>query len=160
MKRTLTVMGLLFVLVVTSVLLTSFASPNAEADGRRGFSVRDIRGDYSVAFDGEITEGPLVGHAVAVGRVRSNGRGNFVFSRTLNVNGMAILPQTGECEYSVNPDGTGAADCTVMTPGQPNARETFAFTIVSTKEVDFVSTTPGAAVLGVGKKQSRRSDDD
>ena len=28
------------------------------------------------------------------------------------------------------------------------------------EEVDFVSTTPGAAVLGVGKKQSRNRDDD
>ena len=145
MKRALVATILLSVLGMTTILVTSFVSPSAEADGRRGFSERDIRGDYSVAFDGEITEGPLVGHAVAVGRVRSDGRGNFVFSRTLNVNGTTVLRQRGSCTYSVNRDGTGTADCTVRTAGQPNTMETFAFTIVNRREVE---------------KQSRSNDDD
>ena len=161
MHRTLSAV-LLSIFALSSVLFVTSAPPNAEARGKRGFSgftVRDVRGDYSVSFHGEITEGPVVGHAVAVGVARSDGKGNLEIARTLNLNGSLILEQSGECSYSVSPDGSGEASCTFETPGLPDIQETYALAVVDDKEVDYISTTPGTAVLGIGKKQKHGSDD-
>ena len=158
MHRTLSAV-LLSIFALSSVLFVTSAPPNAEARGKRGFSVKDVRGDYSVSFHGEITEGPVVGHAVAVGVARSDGKGNLEIARTLNLNGSLILEQSGECSYSVSPDGSGEASCTFETPGLPNIQETYALAVVDDKEVDYISTTPGTAVLGIGKKQKHGSAD-
>jgi hypothetical protein len=155
-------------LKMSAMLLSALASPillggvtpvSADDRGNRGFSLRDIRGDYSVSFEGEITEGPIVGHAVAVGLGRSDGKGNLRVSRTININGTLILEQTGVCTYTVERSGAGTATCTFSAPGVPDSNETYALVVVDHSEVDYISTTPGIAVLGVGKKQKGGSDD-
>lgn len=159
MHRTVSAV-LLSILALSSSLLLSLATPSVDARGNRGFSVKDIRGDYSVSFHGEIAEGPVVGHAVAVGAGHSDGKGNLRVTRTLNINGTFIVEQTAVCTYSVNPNGTGEASCTFSAPGLPDSQEDYALVIVDHSEVDYISTTPGTAVLGTGKKQGRGSSDD
>jgi hypothetical protein len=150
---------LLLSALASSILLGGVATASADNRGNRGFSLRDIRGDYSVTFEGEVTEGPVVGHAVAAGLGRSDGKGNLRVNRTININGTLILEQTGVCTYTVEPSGAGKASCTFSAPGVPDSSETYALVIVDHTEVDYISTTPGIAVLGVGKKQKRGSDD-
>jgi hypothetical protein len=151
---------LLSILFLSSSLFVSFRPPAAEARGSRGFSVRDIRGDYSVSFHGEITEGPFVGHVVAVGLGQADGKGNLRVARTINLNGSLVLDQTGVCTYSVNKSGAGAANCTFSTSGFPDVQEAYALVIVDPTEVDYISTTPGTAVLGIGKKQRPGTSDE
>src|SRR5881628_1516602 len=68
--------------------------------------------------------------------------------RTLVAGGAAIR-QTFTCSYTVNPDGTGSARCTVITEGFPNSVETFDFVIVERKkEAFFTSTTAGSTIRG------------
>jgi hypothetical protein len=148
---------LLPILALSSSLYLSFAPAVVEARGSRGFSVKDLRGDYSVSFQGEITEGPLLGHVVAVGIAHSDGDGNLRVTRTININGSLVLEQTGVCEYSVRRNGAGQADCTFSAVGFPDVEESYALAIVDKGEVDYISTTPGTAVLGIGKKQQHRS---
>jgi hypothetical protein len=131
---------LLFILASSSFLLVGLL----EAKHSRGFSLKD----------------PVVGHAVAVGIGTSDGNGNLKVSRTININGTVILKQTGVCTYTVEKSGAGTATCKFSAPGVPDSDETYALVIVDKKEVDYISTTPGLAVLGVGKRQQRDSDDD
>jgi hypothetical protein len=141
--------------LASSILLGGLATASDDDRGKGGFSLRDIRGDYSVTFEGEVTEGPVVGHAVAVGLGRSDGKGNLRVRRTININGTLILEQTGVCTYTVERSGEGTATCTFSAPGVPDSNESYALVIVDHTEVDYISTTPGIAVLGVGKKQKR-----
>ena len=101
-----------------------------------------------------------MGHVVALGIARSDGNGSFRLTRTINLNGVLTLEQTGICTYTVEEAGAGRAACTVSTAGLPDVEETYALVIVDKTEVDFMSTTPGTVVRGVGKKQRPSSSRD
>jgi hypothetical protein len=123
-----------------------------EALADRSFSERNVRGPYSFSFDGEIAG---IGPVAAVGRLDADGQGNITDAvRTLAVNGEIVI-QTFHCTISVNPDGTGSAECPLDDPlqGFPET-ETFDFVLEEqARAFRLVGTTPGVTVLGGGRRQ-------
>lgn len=124
-----------------------------EALADRSFSERDVRGPYSFSFDGEIVG---VGPVAAIGQLDADGQGNITDAvRTLVVNGRTVM-QTFHCTISVNPDGTGSAECPLdddPLSGFP-AIETFDFVLEQrARAFRLVGTTPGVTVLGGGRRQ-------
>jgi len=153
--------------VVLTIAVLCLAAPAVEAggqnegsdnDGGGTFSVRDVQGPTAFNFDGFATV--LVGGTAttapvaSIGRFFADGRGHLTNGvRTLVVGGTAI-DQRFKCDYSVNPNGTGEAKCTVMTAGAPNTEETFDFVIVERKQsAFFTGTTPGVTIRGATKLQ-------
>lgn len=119
----------------------------------RSFSERDVRGPYSFSFHGEIVN---VGPVAAIGRLDADGQGNITDAvRTLVVNA-EIVVQTFRCTISVNPDGTGSAECPLdddPLPGFPQT-ETFDFVLEQhARAFRLVGTTPGVVVSGGGRRQ-------
>src|SRR5438309_8052606 len=107
----------------------------------------------------------IVGVASAPGATANDGftnadvRGPYGFSlrsltdgvRTLSAGGV-VLHQTFTCTYTVNPNGTGSAVCTILSGG--TGTESFAFVLTDKRRaVPFVATNPGFAVRGVSVKQ-------
>src|SRR5918999_3875759 len=111
-----------FALLVSSsitFLLGGFADSNAAStnDPRdhkgRAFRDADVKGAYAFSFDGVVI---AAGPVAATGVVIADGNGNITSAvRTLNFNG-AVVRQTFTCTYSVNPNGTGSAECPVDDP--------------------------------------------
>jgi hypothetical protein len=135
---------------LTTAMLGGGVIDQALAD--RSFSERDVRGPYGFSFEGEIVD---VGPVAAVGRFDADGRGNVTNAvRTLSVNGITVI-QTFHCTLSVNPDGTGSAECPLDDP-LPDfpATETFDFVLEHhARAFRLVGTTPGLVVLGGGQRQ-------
>jgi hypothetical protein len=136
-------------------IVTSHAATNdaTEIVNRgRNFTEADVRGAYAFSFQGTVIE---LGPFAATGVVVADGKGNIINAvRTLNVNGIAVQ-QTFTCTYSVNPNGTGSADCSVANPlpGAPSL-ETFDFALEDGgRAFRLISTTPGFTAVGAGKKQ-------
>jgi hypothetical protein len=136
-------------------LVTSHAATNdaTEIVNRgRNFTEADVRGAYAFSFEGTVIQ---LGPFAATGIVVADGKGNIINAvRTLNVNGTAVQ-QTFTCTYSVNPNGTGSADCSVANPlpGAPSL-ETFDFALEDGgRAFRLISTTPGFTAVGAGKKQ-------
>lgn len=157
MRTKWTVLGPAATVGVAALVSMGLGASTAEARGGAGFSEKDLRGTYTAYFQGELTQGPVTGHAVAIGLVSFDGRGGYEVSRTVHVSGpggSVILPQTADCTYTVNPAGGVAAECTVHTPGQPDASESLSGTITSRKHLYFMSVTPGLAAVGEARKQS------
>jgi hypothetical protein len=140
MRRTFCTVGAILALV----FLVAVA-----AEANKGFSVKDVDGPTAFDFDGFAGPSP----AAAVGRFVADGHGNITDGvRTLVIGGVTFH-QTFECTYTVNPNGTGTATCTVMT-GTAESVETFDFVIVEKKkEAFFTSTTSGVTVRGRTKRQ-------
>jgi hypothetical protein len=138
-------------LMVLLVVLTLNLAPSAVALADKTFTNGDIKGSYAFSFQGEILG---VGPAAASGMFKANGRGSITEAvRTISFGGS--VTQTFTCTLSVNPNGTGSAECPLddPIPGFP-AVETFDFVLEdNAKGVRFVSTTPGFVVLGSGRKQ-------
>lgn len=146
-------------LPIALLVLGTLAVPAAHAKQGDTFGDSDVRGDYSFAFDGVlIIEGQPVPIA-ASGQFEADGEGTYTnFVRIVNVGGGLVLRQEGFGTYSVNPDGTGSAEFTVMTVDPPEAfpdtTETFFFTIAGNRrKAQFVSTTPGSVAMGLAIKQ-------
>jgi hypothetical protein len=118
----------------------------------RNFTEADVRGAYAFSFQGTVIQ---LGPFAAAGIVVSDGKGNIINAvRTLNINGTAVQ-QTFTCIYSVNPNGTGSADCTLANPlpGAPIV-ETFDFALEDAgRAFRLISTTPGFTAVGTGKRQ-------
>lgn len=135
---------------LAAAMLSAGVIDQALAD--RSFSERDVRGPYSFSFEGEIVS---VGPVAAVGRFDADGRGNITNAvRTLAVNGITAI-QTFHCTFTVNPDGTGSAECPLDDP-LPDfpATETFDFVLEQhARAFRLVGTTPGVVVLGGGQRQ-------
>ena len=132
------------------VMLIFSYIPVAQAD--KGFSVADLKGNYSFSFEGQVIG---VGPVAAVGAFLADGKGNILEAvRTISINGLS-LTETFTCALTVNPDGTGSAICPldIPAPGAP-AVESFDF-VLGNKGRTFrhVGTTPGVVVLGSGRRQ-------
>jgi hypothetical protein len=138
----LLIMGLIW-------LLTSV--PSARADDE--FTNADVRGSYGFSLDGTILgTGPGTGPVAAVGFFEADGKGNLTDGvRTLAVSG-AVLHQTFTCTYTVNPNGTGSAVCSILSGG--TGTERFDFVLTDKKRrVPFVATNPGFVIRGVSIRQ-------
>jgi hypothetical protein len=140
----------LTIIWLATAMLSAGVADQALAD--RSFSERDVRGPYSFSFEGEIVS---VGPVAAVGRFDADGRGNITNAvRTLAVNGVTTS-QTFHCTITVNPDGTGSAECPLDDP-LPDfpATETFDFVLEQhARAFRLLGTTPGVVVLGGGQRQ-------
>ena len=121
------------------------AIPAALADPK--FSERDIKGPYGFAFDGFVgapgapTAATLP--VASIGRFTADGHGKLEDgTRTLVVGGNAVQ-QTFTCNYTVNGDGTGHADCLVtpVTPPTP-PDEHFDFVIVNKGDEAYFTAVP------------------
>ena len=143
----------LFSLMV-AVIITTMISSSAQADGRRGFSVKDVKGDYAFYFDGQIVG---VGQVAATGAFHADGRGNVTRAvHTISVLGYSRT-ETFTCTIAVNPNGTGSANCPLDNPaaGAP-PEETFDFVLEdNAKAFRMVGTTEGFVVLGGGRRQQK-----
>ncbi|PYN89574.1 MAG: hypothetical protein DMD87_05225 [Candidatus Rokuibacteriota bacterium] len=127
-------------------------------DAAPGFSAKDVDGPTAFDFDGFVTVllggTPTTVPAAAMGRFVADGDGSITDGVRTLVAGGAAIRQTFTCSYTVNPDGTGSARCTVITEGFPNSVETFDFVIVERKkEAFFTSTTAGSTIRGRTKRQ-------
>jgi hypothetical protein len=146
------IMSGLMPLVVGFIDSNAGAIDDTQRHKGRMFRDADVEGPYAFSFDGTLIG---VGPIAATGVVVADGKGNITSGvRTLNVNGL-VAQQTFTCKYSVNPDGTGSADCAVDNPlpGAPGV-ETFDFALEDkARAFRLVGTTPGFTVLGSGAKQ-------
>ncbi|MDH3446053.1 MAG: hypothetical protein OEN50_19170 [Deltaproteobacteria bacterium] len=138
------VMAVLVIEAVSAVEVT----PRSEG---RTFTASDVKGRYVFSFQGE-----AVGLAVvaATGVLTADGRGNITEGvRTITVNGVATT-QTFTCIVTVNPNGTGSAECLLDDPQGFPPEETFSFVLHDNgKAFKFVSTTAGLVLLGSGERQ-------
>ena len=137
--------------ILTIALLAASTAINAESSGKT-FSVADVKGNYGFSFDGQIVG---VAPVAATGAFSADGKGNITSAvRTISVGGVPIT-ETFTCTLTVNPNGTGSAVCPLDQPS-PNfpAVETFDFVLEDNKKAfRMVGTTPGAVVLGAGRRQ-------
>jgi len=133
-------------------LLSFIYTPLGSALADKGFSVKDVRGNYGFSFQGQIVD---VGPVGAVGRMTADGEGNVTDAvRTISINGVPVT-QTFTCSITVDPDGTGSAVCPLdePLPGTP-AVETFDFVLEDkARAFRIVGTTPGIVVVGSGREQ-------
>src|SRR3989442_15629183 len=143
MKRLLLSLLTMGIVVVASV-------PGTEAND--GFTNADVRGPYGFSLDGTIVSGTTAVPVAAVGLFVADGNGNLTEGvRTLSAGGV-VLHQTFTCTYSVSPNGTGSAVCTILTGG--TGTESFDFVLTDKRrEGPFVATNPGFVVRGVFVKQ-------
>ena len=159
--------------VLALFFVVGLATNTTQAFSGKGFSERDVKGEYGVAFDGTLTPvgentGPQP--VASVGQLNADGKGNADFVRTLNIGGL-ILEQTGIGTYTVEPNGIGTAefDVTLVFPegAFPNTIETFRFVVINNKKILFIGLTieriegnmtfpvGNGAIRGVARKQKR-----
>jgi len=126
------------------------SAPGATAND--GFTNADVRGPYGFSLDGTIVSGTTAVPVAAVGVFEADGNGSLTDGvRTLSAGGV-VLHQTFTCTYTVNPNGTGSAVCTILTGG--TGTESFDFVLTDKRRaVPFVATNPGFVVRGVSVKQ-------
>ena len=133
-------------------LLSFLCTPLSSALADKGFSVKDVRGNYGFSFQGEILG---VGPVAAVGRMTADGKGNITNAvRTITLSGIPVA-ETFTCTITVNPDGTGSAVCPLddPAPGAPPV-ETFDFVLEDkARAFRLVGTTEGIVVVGSGREQ-------
>lgn len=139
---------LVFVCTLMSFLCAQLGTALAD----KGFSVKDVRGNYGFSFQGQIVD---VGPVGAVGRITADGDGNVTEAvRTISINGVPVT-ETFTCTITVDPDGTGSAVCPLDNPipGSPPV-ETFDFVLEDkARAFRIVGTTPGIVVVGSGREQ-------
>jgi hypothetical protein len=128
-------------------LLVSLAVGVPPAHAAREFSNIDILGPWAATFSGTLGGTPVV----AVGQFVSDGHGTFADgARTVDLGG-TVGQQTFTCTYTVNPNGSGVASCTVSGEASP---ETYAFALIDeARAAYFIGTTPGTVVSGTAHKQ-------
>jgi hypothetical protein len=114
----------IFSLAVTGLtgILQSAKADDDEDRADRIFSVRDLRGNYSVQLDGFVppTAPSVTPTPVSIlGRFTADGTGKAKGSRTLIITGQPIpITASFECDYTVNADGTGKLTCLVSETNQ------------------------------------------
>jgi hypothetical protein len=121
MKKILfSVLGLGVFSLAVSGLTGTLQTAQADDDEdriERTFSVRDLRGTYSVQLDGFVPPTPpsVTPTPVSIlGRFTADGAGKAKGSRTLIITGQPIpIAASFECDYTVNLDGTGKLACLV-----------------------------------------------
>lgn len=137
-----------FLCVFSYLIFTS----SVLAEEKHGFSVKDVKGNYSFSFDGQIVG---YGPVAATGAFVADGKGHVTEAvRTISFLGYPRT-ETFTCTLKVNDNGTGEANCPLdnPAPGAP-AVETFDFVLEdNAKSFRMVGTTPGIVVLGGGQKQ-------
>jgi len=135
----------LSLLVLGLILVAGLPCAGAE----RAFTNADVRGPYGFFLEGTIN---TVGPVAAIGFFVADGNGTLADgTRTISVNG-AVLRQTFTCTYTVNPNGTGSAECTILSGG--SGKETFDFVLTDkSREVPVVATDPGRIIRGAAVKQ-------
>jgi len=110
------------VLGLTSTLQNAMADDDDDRSVRT-FSVRDLRGSYSVQLDGFVpstTAGAPPTPVSILGTFTADGAGKAKGSRTLIITGQPIpIPTTFDCDYTVTLQGTGTLACTI-TETNPN----------------------------------------
>src|SRR2546430_16866484 len=91
----------------------------------------------------------------AVGVFEADGNGSLTDGvRTLSAGGV-VLHQTFTCTYTVNPNGTGSAVCTILSGG--TGTESFAFVLTDKRRAGpFVATNSGFPGRGASLKQELR----
>jgi hypothetical protein len=133
-------------------ILSFLCTPLGSALADKGFSDKDVRGNYGFSFQGQIVG---VGPVAAVGRITADGEGNVTEAvRTISINGVPIT-ETFTCTLTVNSDGTGSAVCPLDAPA-PGASpvETFDFVLEDkSRAFRLIGTTPGIVVVGSGREQ-------
>ena len=133
-------------------LLSFISTPLGSALADKGFSVKDVRGNYGFSFQGQIVG---VGPVAAVGLITADGKGNITEAvRTISINGVPVT-QTFTCSITVESDGTGSAVCPLddPLPGAPPV-ETFDFVLEDkARAFRLVGTTPNILGLGSGSEQ-------
>jgi hypothetical protein len=139
-------------LIVSSlVALTLNLTTSVVALADKTFTDRDVKGNYAFSFQGEILG---LGPVAATGAFKADGRGNLTDAvRTISFG--STLTQTFTCKISVNPNGTGSAECPLDEPiaGFPDI-ETYDFVLEDNANgVRFVGTTSGFVILGSGRRQ-------
>jgi hypothetical protein len=141
-------------LLTMGIVITQAAlnDPNQVMIKARTFTETDVRGAYAFSFEGTVIQ---LGPIAAAGVVVADGTGNIIDAvRTASVNGTAVQ-QTFTCTYSVNPNGTGSAECPLANP-LPRApiAETFDFVLEDAgRAFRLIGTTPGITVVGSGTRQ-------
>ena len=151
MQKSVIFLTLSLLLPVSGVVKADSDDDEFDSDNDK-FSVADVKGNYSVSFDGEILG---VGPVAATGAFYADGKGNIPKAvRTISVGGEPNT-ETFTCTLIVNPNGTGSATCPLddPAPGFPDV-ETFDFVIEDDGDAfRIVGTTAGIVVLGSGRKQ-------
>jgi len=153
-ERILSLMLALPTLLAVGLVMPQAASndPTQVVIKPRTFTETDVRGAYAFSFEGTVIQ---LGPIAAAGVVVADGTGSIIDAvRTANVNGTAVQ-QTFTCTYSVNPNGTGSANCPLANPlpGAPIA-ETFDFVLEDAgRAFRLIGTTPGITVVGSGTRQ-------
>ncbi len=139
----------LSLLVLGLILVAGLPCAGAEREAERAFTNADVRGPYGFFLEGTIN---TVGPVAAIGFFVADGNGALADgTRTISVNG-AVLRQTFTCTYTVNPNGTGSAECTILSGG--SGKETFDFVLTDkSREVPVVATDPGRIIRGAAVKQ-------
>ena len=132
-------------LVLGLILVAGLPCAGAE----RAFTNADVRGPYGFFLEGTVN---TVGPVAAIGFFVADGNGTLADgTRTISVNG-AVLRQTFRCTYTVNPNGTGSAECTILTGG--SGKETYDVVLTDKlREIPFVATDPGRIIHGAAVKQ-------
>ncbi len=139
----------LSLLVLGLILVARLPCAGAEREAERAFTNADVRGPYGFFLEGTIN---TVGPVAAIGFFVADGNGTLADgTRTISVNG-AVLRQTFTCTYTVNPNGTGSAECTILTGG--SGKETYDVVLTDkSREIPFVATDPGRIIRGAAVKQ-------
>jgi hypothetical protein len=152
-QRIVSLMLGLATLLAVGIVITQAGlnDPNQVIIKPRIFTEIDVRGAYAFSFEGTVIQ---LGPIAAAGVVVADGTGSIIDAvRTVNVNGTSVQ-QTFTCTYSVNPNGTGSADCPLANPlpGAPIA-ETFDFVLEDAgRAFRLIGTTPGITVIGSGTR--------
>ncbi len=125
----------------------------ATAWAQRAFTLRDMQGSYAFSFQGfSLQENVGFVPVAASGMIKVDGQGNVTEGvRTISLGGQSLI-QTFTCSLSLNPNGTGSAECPLGAPY--SGIETFSFVLEdNVTGFRYIGTTAGAVVLGGGKKQ-------
>jgi hypothetical protein len=136
-------------LILVAGLPCAAAERGAEREAERAFTNADVRGPYGFFLEGTIN---TVGPVAAIGFFAADGNGTLADgTRTINVNG-AVFRQTFRCTYTVNPNGTGSAECTILSGG--SGKETFDVVLTDkSRKIPFVATDPGRVIRGAAIEQ-------
>ncbi len=123
----------------------------ATAWAQRAFTLRDMQGSYAFSFQGFSLQDVGFVPVAASGMIKVDGQGKVTEGmRTISLGGQSLI-QTFTCTLSLDPNGTGSAECPL---DDHSATETFSFVLEdNVTGFRYIGTTPGVVVLGGGKKQ-------
>ena len=159
----------LLVGILSLAVWGSAASVWADGGGK-SFSNKDIKGTYAEKSSGFVagagnpfpTDTSLP--QSETGLEVANGKGNFTASIVFSIGG-SICSGTVTGTYQVNPNGTGTSTG-IFTPTSPTSstcktgNQNEAFTIVTSRKVDFISTDSDLVASGTAERQAHDNGND